>query len=423
MTTDNRKYLPYGRQYLDEDDIQAVTDVLRGDWLTTGPAVVAFEDKFRDIVGSDFAVSCSSGTAALHLAYMALGLMAGDTVIVPSISFVATANAAEFCGANVLFTDVDSDTGLMRAQDVLTLIAGLSPTQLQSVVAITPVNLGGDVAELDAINRIAQQYGWRMIIDSCHALGTTYRDDNGDSHTVGDCHLADMEVFSFHPVKTIAMGEGGALTTNDPVLYDKLCLLRNHGLEREPDKWVNEPTSDSPPPWYYEMQTLGYNYRQSDIHCALGISQLGKLPAFMGHRQKLVAQYDDIIAGLSPFITLIKPVENCVATNHLYRVLIDFDRFGMTRADFMWALSARHVGTQVHYIPIHSQPYYLAKYGAISRPGAEDYYQRTLSLPLHMSLSEEDVTYVVDQIADILSQQATEKGQTPKVPSAGQGGA
>jgi len=405
MTLRDHKYLPYGRQCLDDDDIRAVVDVLQGDWLTTGPTVQKFEDKLRQTVKSDYVVSCSSGTAALHMAYMALNIGAGDRVIVPAISFVATANAAVYCGADILFTDVDPDTGMMRAQDVMALIDSLSPEELQSVVAITPVNLTGEVAEIEAISMIAQQYGWKMIVDSCHALGSTYLSRDGENLTVGDCGFSDIEVFSFHPVKTIAMGEGGAVTTNDQALYDRLCLLRNHGIERDAEKWVSASRSEieKPPPWAYEMQILGYNYRQSDIHCALGLSQLNKLPEFTDHRRRLVAQYDQSLKDLSAYLKPMGSARDCCAVRHLYVVLIDFKALGVSRLDFVRELSSRNVGSQVHYIPIYAHPFYREKYGPQTRPGAEEYYARTLSLPLHVNMTGDDVDYVIAQIADIVT--------------------
>lgn len=402
MTGCGEKFLPYGRQYLDEDDIEAVTNVLRGDWLTTGPMVQKFEHKLQDVVKSDYVVSCSSGTAALHMAYMALGVGAGDYVIVPSISFVATANGAAYCGADILFTDVDPASGLMRAKDVLDLIKDLSQDILDKVKVITAVNLTGEIAEIVEIHDIAKRYGWKMIIDSCHALGTSFHDKNGILRNVGDCHFADMEVFSFHPVKTIAMGEGGAVTTNDKALYDKLCLLRNHGIEREADRFILNCDVAKPQPWYYEMQILGYNYRQSDIHCALGVSQLEKLPKFIAKRQKLVTQYNSLLTGLSAHITPPKSGTECSAVRHLYAVLIDFKKLGIDRVDFVSKLSAKNVGTQVHYIPIYAHPFYEVKYGSIKRAGAEKYYAETLSLPLHVSMTEDDVVYVVDQISKIV---------------------
>ncbi|MCF6216524.1 MAG: UDP-4-amino-4,6-dideoxy-N-acetyl-beta-L-altrosamine transaminase [Emcibacter sp.] len=401
----DHKYLPYGRQYLDDDDIQAVVDVLQGDWLTTGPTVQKFEDKLRQTVKSDYAVSCSSGTAALHMAYMALNIGTGDRVIVPAISFVATANAAVYCGADILFTDVDPDTGMMRAQDVLALIGTLSPEELQSVAAITAVNLTGEVAEIEAISIIARQYGWKIIVDSCHALGTTYLSRDGKKLAVGDCYFSDMEVFSFHPVKTIAMGEGGAITTNDQDLYDRLCLLRNHGIERDAEKWISESKSEieNPPPWVYEMQILGYNYRQSDIHCALGLSQLDKLPEFTAHRRRLVVKYDQLFMGLSAHVKPINSARGCSAARHLYVVLIDFKALGISRLDFIRELSSRNVGSQVHYMPIYAHPFYREKYGPQTRCGAEEYYARALSLPLHVNMSRDDVDYVTAQISDIIT--------------------
>jgi len=404
MTGKDPIYLPYGRQLIDEDDIQAVAEVLRGDWLTTGPMVKKFEDRLRDVTGSRYALSCSSGTAALHLACMALGIGAGDRVIVPAISFVATANAPLFCGADVLFSDIDPASGLMRAQDVRDLMANLSPDEMRSIKAIIPVNLLGEVAEIEEIAAIANEQGWKIIIDSCHALGSIYRDRRGGSHPVGDCHFADMEVFSFHPVKTIAMGEGGAVTCNDRDVYDRLALLRNHGLERNPQNFRVAP--ETPAPWYYEMQLLGYNYRQSDIHAALGFSQLGKLSSFIEKRHLLTAKYDRLFGGLSDHIRPVPAVPGCRATRHLYVVLIDFPALGIPRHDFVGRLAARNIGSQVHYIPIHTQPFYVDKYGPLSRPGAEDYYARALSLPLHVAMSEDDVACVVAQISDIVRGQA-----------------
>ncbi|VAX05329.1 Bacillosamine/Legionaminic acid biosynthesis aminotransferase PglE; 4-keto-6-deoxy-N-Acetyl-D-hexosaminyl-(Lipid carrier) aminotransferase [hydrothermal vent metagenome] len=275
---------------------------------------------------------------------------------------------------------------------------------------MTPVNLTGEVAEIEAISMIAQKYGWRMIVDSCHALGTTYLSHDGGDITVGGCHFSDMEVFSFHPVKTIAMGEGGAVTTNDQMLYDRLCLLRNHGIERDAEKWISAPKSEieKPSPWVYEMQILGYNYRQSDIHCALGLSQLNKLPEFTDHRRRLVAKYDQSFMALSASVKPIKPTRGCCVARHLYVVLIDFKALGISRPDFIRELSTRNVGSQVHYIPIYAHPFYRKKYGPQTRRGAEEYYARTLSLPLHVSMSLDDVDYVIAQTSDIIAGIITE---------------
>jgi len=402
MTVDGAKFLPCGRQYIDDDDIEAVVEVLRGDWLTTGPAVHKFETLFSRTVDADYVASCSSGAAARHLACMALGLGPQDRVIVPAISFIATANAAAYCGADIIFADVDPDTGLLTAENVLNSIKGLTRKELKSVKAIVPVNLFGQVAEIEAIREIADQYGWKLIIDSCHALGATYRTRAGQSQTVGDCHFSDMEVFSFSPMNVMTLGEGGAVTTNDELIYDRLCLLRNQGMQRDPEKWVRECDGKIPPPWYYEMQLLGYNYRQSDIHSALGLSQLKKLPGFIAQRDRLAAKYDALLAGVSPHIRPLERVENCSAVRRLYPALIDFEALGEDRTIFINQLAVRNVGAQVYYMPAYSHPFYVGNYGPISRPGAERFYQRILCLPLHASMTEDDVVHVVDQIRDIL---------------------
>jgi len=396
--------LPYGRQLIDEDDIKAVNNVLRGDWLTTGPAVAEFENKLSEHTDADYVLSCSSGTAALHLAFLALGIGPGDLVIVPSISFLATANGAAFCGADILFSDVDPDNGLMRPQDVENLLHGLSEDEKSRIKALVPVSLAGQVGDVEALYELAQQMGWWVVVDSCHALGTEYQDQQGKTHKAGNCAFSRMEVFSFHPVKTIAMGEGGAVTTNDPDLYEKLKLFRNHGMTRDKDQLQSDDPQELNAPWYYEMQCLGYNYRQSDIHCALGSSQLDKLEKFISRRMELVEHYDKQLGSVSPHISFLKKRENCKAGWHLYPLLIDFENMEISRTDLMEQLSKRNIHTQVHYIPIHTQPYYRKKYGVLIRPGAAEYYAKTLSLPLFAAMSVADVDYVVNALSEIIKQ-------------------
>ena len=290
------KFLPYGRQVIDDDDIAAVVAVLKGDFLTTGPTVEKFEAAFAERVGARFAVACSSGTAALHLATLAAGLGEGDSAIVPTVTFLATANAVRFVGADVVFADVDKATGLLRPEDLEMAIAASSG----NAKAVLPVHLGGQSADMAAIAKIAKRHGMIVIEDACHALGTTL-----DDGVVGDCQHSAMAAFSFHPVKTIAMGEGGAVTTNDPVLYEKLTRLRNHGMTRDPQRFSNDDLAfgddGSPNPWYYEMPEVGFNYRASDIHCALGLSQLRKLDAFVSARRSLADTYDRLLAPFAPY--------------------------------------------------------------------------------------------------------------------------
>lgn len=396
MKAENRPFLPYGRHLIDDDDVAAVSAVLRSDFLTTGPVVEEFEKAFARKVGAGFAVACSSGTAALHLAAMALGLGEGDTVIVPSITFLATANAARFVGAEVAFADVDPDTGLLTAK---TLAAVLERLGAPGAKAVIPVHLAGQCTSMPEIASLAAEHGLAVIEDACHAIGATYADGDGGSATVGQCRHSRMAVFSLHPVKTITMGEGGVVTTNDEDIYRQLLTLRNHGMTTDSSVFVNDDlafeAADEANPWYYEMQQIGYNYRASAIHCALGLSQLGKLDGFAARRRVLVERYDRLLDGLSPMVRPLARVPGGVPAWHLYVVLIEFAAAGLTRRDLMERLRARGIGTQVHYIPVHEQPYYRGRYGHHELPGADAYYVRALSLPLFPTMSDEDVDRVV----------------------------
>lgn len=391
--------LPYGRQTVDEDDIAAVVDVLRSDFLTTGPAVAAFENAFAARVDVPYAIACANGTAALHLAALALDLKPGDHVIVPAITFLATANAARFVGADVIFADVDPENGLMRADDVRNAIAA-NPTK--RIKAVFPVHLAGQPAYPDAIAAIAKANGLAVVEDACHALGTDYGVGN-ERYNVGTCTHADMAAFSFHPVKTIASGEGGMVTARDPALAARLRRLRSHGMVRSPDEVkVRDQAFDSRGDinaWYYEMPEIGFNYRLSDIHAALGLSQLAKLERWLVRRRSLVALYDRLLAKLSP---LVQPTARVAAAEigwHLYSVLIDFKSIDKERNVVMAALRAKGIDTQVHYIPVPWQPYYRDRYATPDLPGARHYYERTLTLPLFPGMTDADVERVVDALA------------------------
>jgi UDP-4-amino-4,6-dideoxy-N-acetyl-beta-L-altrosamine transaminase len=391
--------LPYGRQDIDDDDIAAVVAALRSDRLTTGPAVEAFERSFAERVDAPHAIACSSGTAALHLAALALGLGPGDHVIVPAITFLATANAARFVGAEVVFADVDPDTGLMRAED---LDAALAAAGDRTVRAVFPVHLAGQPADPANIKARADAARIVVVEDACHAIGTRYAEGNTD-YAVGACRHSAMAAFSFHPVKTIACGEGGMVTTRDAALAESLRRMRNHGMVRDADAVQRRDMAfdagGAPNPWYYEMPEIGFNYRLSDIHAALGLSQMGKLERFVARRAALVDRYDRLIAPLAP---AVRPVARTAAARvgwHLYPVLIDFDAIGRTRAGAMAGLRARGVNTQVHYIPVAWQPYYRERYGDADLPGAWRYYERTLSLPLFPAMTDEDVDRVVEALS------------------------
>jgi UDP-4-amino-4,6-dideoxy-N-acetyl-beta-L-altrosamine transaminase len=394
----------YGRHLIDDDDVAAVAAVLRSDFLTNGPAVAAFEDALAQEVGARFAASCSSGTAALHLAMMALGVGEGDSVIVPTVTFLATANAARYVGAEVIFADVDPETGLMGESELRKCLgATRAGTRAKAVI---PVHLNGQCAEPSGIRRLADERGLVVVEDASHSLGTSLAGAGGDVCRVGDCSSSAATVFSFHAVKTVAMGEGGAITTNDAALDARIRLLRSHGMNRNaaqfdfPDQGLDE--SGKPNPWYYELSTIGFNYRASDIHCALGLSQLRKLGRFVSHRRRLLAAYDRLLTPLAPWVRPVGRVDAQTPAWHLCVALIDFAGLGVSRARTMNALRERGIASQVHYLPVHRQPYYRRRYGEISMPGADLYYSRCLSLPLHAGMTESDVEVVVGELRGIL---------------------
>lgn len=370
-------FLPYGRQTIEEDDIEAVTQVLQSHYLTTGPKTGEFETALAAKLGAKEAVVCGNGTQALHLACIAAGIGPTDAVIVPAITFLATANAARYCGAEVIFADVDPDTGLLTRD---TLQQAIDRNRDKHIKVVFPVHLGGQAIDLTDIRDIADTHHLTIIADSCHALGTIY-----NHHAIGGCAYEDLATFSFHPVKTIAMGEGGAITTNDPEKAALMRKLRSHGMSPRPDSG----------PWAYEMDALGYNYRASDIHCALGLSQLNKLDRFIARRRELADLYDERLAPLAPVIKPPKRVPNCNPGWHLYAIRMDFERAGVSRTHVMQQLKEQGIGTQVHYIPVHSQPYYERLYGSQHLPGARRYYEHTLSLPLYPGMEQQDAERVV----------------------------
>jgi UDP-4-amino-4,6-dideoxy-N-acetyl-beta-L-altrosamine transaminase len=385
------EFLPYGRQSIDESDIEAVADVLRSDYLTTGPAVDAFESAFAKAVAAPHAIACANGTAALHLAMMALNVGPGDAVIVPTITFLATANCARYCGADVIFADVDPKTALMTPATLRDAIARANGREIKAVL---PVHLGGAPCATAEIAAMAKEIGAVLVEDACHALGTI------TAHgPIGACAHSAMTVFSLHAVKTIAAGEGGMITTQDPALAKRLKRLRNHGAVRETDDFVDAGFSceaGAPAPWAYEMQALGYNYRLNDIQAALGRSQLSKLEAFAARRLAIATLYAPVLADMGlDFVRM--PATACP---HLFIALLDFTR--TPRSEVMRRLRARGIGSQVHYMPVHRQPYYKALYGEAHLPGAETYYARCLSLPLYASMSAQDVFRVEEALSEAL---------------------
>lgn len=388
-------FLPYGRQVIDDDDIAAVVAALRSDYLTTGPRVAEFEQALCAATNAKHAIACTNGTAALHLAARALNLGPGTTTIVPAITFLATANAIRLNGGDVTFADVDPDSGLMRPAD---LAAALD--RCGRADAVFNVHLAGQCGDLAGIRAVARDHGLRIVEDACHAIGTRRPDGR-----IGDNRYSDLTCFSFHPVKTIAMGEGGAVTANDPALAGVIARDRTHGMSRNAADFVERAQAfdgtGAANPWYYEMDAPGLNYRIPDVLCALGTSQLNKLERFAARRRELVALYDAELAKLAPHVQKLKRML-CTPAWHLYIALIDFDTLGVARATTMRALSAKGIGTQVHYVPVHRQPYYREIGATPALPGADEYYRRTLSLPLFPSMADDDPARVVAALREAL---------------------
>ncbi len=405
------RFLPYSRQEIDEADVERVVRALQDDLLTTGPRVPAFEEAICAATGAKFAAACSSGTAALHVAALSLGLAPGDQVIVPAITFLATANAPHMTGAEIVFADVDPDSGLMTPD---TLREAL--TRAPRAKAVFPVHMNGSVVDMQCLSAVARERGLAVVEDACHALGATLRVGGADAR-IGDCAYSDMAVFSFHPVKAVTTGEGGAAVTNDPKFAERLKLFRNHGMTKDQESFENRDYAFAPDgtanPWYYEMREPAYNYRLSDVMCALGIGQIDKLADFIVRRQRLAELYDRAFESLT---NLLRPVEQNRwgrSAYHLYPVLIDFAAAGLSRAEVMRALAAANIGTQVHYFPVHLQPYYRKMNPALSLPGAMKYYDRVLSLPLFPVMQDGDVEHVVSALECVLSGRAVKSAGCP----------
>lgn len=382
--------IPYGRQSIDDDDIQAVTEVLRSDWLTQGPRVPAFEAALAAYCGVPHCIAVNSATSALHIACQALGIGQGDIVWTSPNSFVASANCAKYLGADVDFVDISLATGnLCPHQLERKLIQAKAENRLPKVVI--PVHFAGQSCDMHAIHALSQTYGFAIIEDASHAIGGAYR-----GNKIGGCHFSDMTVFSFHPVKVMTTGEGGAITTRDPQLAATLEKLRSHGITRDP----SEMTIPAHGPWYYQQQTLGYNYRLTDIQAALGLSQLGKLDTFITERNRLAHQYDSLLRDLP--ITALQQSDDGLNAYHLYIVNIN-DAQPEQRADVFSQLREAGIGVNVHYIPIHLQPYYQKMgYKQGDFPNAEAYYQSALTLPLYPTLTDEQQQYVVDVLSKLL---------------------
>lgn len=380
--------LSYGKQYIDDADIQAVTEVLKSDYLTCGPRITELEEKICAVTGAKYCVAVSNGTAALHIAALAAGIGPGDEVITTPITFAASANCALYCGARPVFADINPDT------------YNIDPTSIRAHItsrtkAVVAVDFTGQAVELDEIRAICQEHHLTLIEDAAHSMGTRY---NG--RPIGS--IADMTTFSFHPVKTVTAGEGGAVTTNSKDLYDKLVLLHAHGITRDCSQMVH-PTDD---PWYNEQVYYGYNYRMTEIQAALLISQLDKLERFSRRRKEIVAKYDAAFSRI-PQLQVQQEIPASDTTRHLYILRLHTDMLGCSRREFFDAMAAEGIHSQVHYLPVYWHSYYeKLGYEKGLCPEAERYYQQVLSLPLYYSLTDQDVDDVIHIVRKLVDSYA-----------------
>lgn len=381
------KFLSYGKQSINEDDISSVIEVLKSDFLTQGPKVAEFEKQICNYTGSKYAVAVANGTAALHIAVAALDIKENCEGITSPISFVASANCMAYNNIKPIFADIDRKTYNISTEEIKKRIN--HKTKL-----IIPVHFAGQSAAIEEINKISRENNLKIIEDAAHAIGSNYYDGS----KVGNCKYSDLTCFSFHPVKTITTCEGGAITTNNIDIYNKLLLLRNHGITKDTKKFTKDVG-----PWYHEMKVLGYNYRLTDIQAALGISQIKKIEHFKKRRREIVKSYNEAFKNIE-CIEIPYEAQNLDSCFHLYIIKIDFKKTGMTRTDVINKLKMKNIGTQVHYIPIYLQPYYQERYNYKSGecPNAEEYYEKALSIPLYPKMTDDDMNYVIENIKEIL---------------------
>ncbi len=410
--------IPYGRQHITEEDIQAVVETLKSDYLTQGPRIPEFEEAFAEYVGAKYAVAVANGTAALHLCTLALGVQPGDKVITTPITFAASANCVRYCGGEVVFADIDPETYLLDINEVRKLLE-VSPKGTYN--GIIPVDFAGRAVNLQEFKELADEFDLWMIEDSCHAPGGHFIDKGGNAQRCGNGRFADLAIFSFHPVKHIAAGEGGMITTNDKDLYDKLQMLRTHGITKNADHFQNSielavgsnsdfrfPISDFPN-WYMEMQTLGYNYRLTDFQAALGLSQLQRAEAGLKRRREIAAAYYEAFKNI-PQITdrnhelgnttspMVNSQNHSPSNGHAYHLYVIE---AQNRLELYYHLREHKIFAQIHYIPCHLMPYYLEqgwKHGDM--PNAEGYYEGCISLPMYPILSNEDQEFVIKRIIE-----------------------
>lgn len=384
--------IPYGRQEISQQDIDAVTAVLASDYLTQGPVVPRFEKAVASRVGARYALAVNSATSALHIACRALDLGPGDWLWTSPVTFVASANCALYCGAQVDFVDIDARTYNMCANKLAEKLERAEREgRLPKIVV--PVHLCGQSCDMQAIHELGQRYGFRIIEDASHAIGGKYQD-----HFVGACRYSDIAVFSFHPVKIITTGEGGMALTNSSDLAERMTLLRSHGITRDPGQMTHQPDG----PWYYQQITLGYNYRMTEIQAALGLSQLQRLDGWVQRRHEIKLAYDQQLAKLP--LTLPWQDPATWSALHLYPVRLKLSEITRSQCEVFTGLRDAGVGVNLHYIPVHLQPYYLAMgFKPGDFPAAEEYYSEAISLPMYPALTEGGQQHVIDVLADMLT--------------------
>jgi len=382
--------IPYGRQLIDDDDIGAVVEILKSDWLTQGPTIEKFERAVANYCGVEYAVAVNSATSALHIACLASGLGPGDVLWTSPNTFVASANCGLYCGASVDFVDIDPNTYNLSVDALRERLEGAG-NKLPKVVI--PVHFSGQSCQMDEIYDLSKKYGFSVIEDASHAIGGRYKDE-----PIGNCRFSDMTIFSFHPVKIITSGEGGMIMTNRRDLYEKLILLRSHGITRNPALM----TEFSQGPWYYQQIDLGYNYRITDIQAALGVSQMNKIDSFVQRRHEIAERYNQELQVFPLILPLQHP--DTYSAYHLYVIRLKLTELTLTHRDIYIKLREKGIGVNLHYIPVHTQPYFqklgfkLGQY-----PQAEQYYEEAISIPIYYSLTNKQQAYVIRTLNEVIA--------------------
>ena len=399
------KKIPYNKQYIDDDDIQAVIRGLKSDFLTTGPNSEAFENKLKDYCQSKFAAVCSSGTSALEIIIKCLNLKKNDVIVSSAISFIAGANATILNNLKVKFCDVDTSSGNMN----LNFLENILKTE-KNVKVVMPVHLAGEIVNLEKLSQMSKFYDFKIIEDACHALGGSYNTKDQKNIKIGSCKHSDAAVFSFHPIKSITTGEGGAITTNNKDLHDKFKLLRSHGVTRDENLFKNKKLSYTKfgetkllNKWYYEMHDLSHNFRITDFQCALGISQLKKIDFFIKKRGDIASKYFELFSKVERDLVQFPSCnKNYLHAYHLFIVFIKFNKLKGGRAKLMRDLENKGIQTQVNYIPIYYHPFYRKMFGKLDLSGCKSFYNKCLSLPIYPSMKFEDVEYVVNSLVSLI---------------------